>query len=115
MTHILHADFKLVDEEVNNSIVIISQFYLNKVVVGNISDSSDSNSENNPCLFTLCLVDPSGNDKCKYLYKCGFDCETVNVDSITKLPKFLKMMDQGTVLTAKFIMESFYLQSIQSN
>ena len=91
-----HADFNLIDEVVNNLIFVISQYYLNKVEVGEISDSSDSSSsEHNPCLCTLCLVEPSRNANCcQYLSKCRTDCETVNVDCVTKLPKFLKMMDQ---------------------
>ena len=90
-----HADFNLMDEVVNNLMVAISQYYLNKVEMGEISDSSDSSSEDNPCLFTLCLVEPSRNLNCsQYLSNCRIECETVNVDCVTKLPKFLKMMDQ---------------------
>lgn len=90
-----HADFNLMDEVVNNLMVAISQYYLNKVEVGEISDSSDSSSDENPCLCTLCLIEPSRNANCcQYFSKCRTDCETVNVDCVTKLPKFLKMMDQ---------------------
>ena len=58
-------------------------------------DSSDSSSEDNPCLCTLCLVEESRTENCcQYFSKCRADCETENVDCVTKLSKFLKMMDQ---------------------
>ena len=58
------------------------------------SDLSDLAADILPCLCSSCLTESDESNKCcQYFSKCKTVCKAANVNCITLLPKFIKMMD----------------------